>query len=103
MSDTIGWSDRNSFKFLSIGILCLGGACSVAFWALVNPHFKMLNVADMLRKEKRKVKVEKKKQQPPDRLKWFRDPRFYSGWGSKIYCILCVTVLIRLMSDGHHA
>ena len=52
----------------------------------------MLNIGDMLRKEKRvqaKAKVEKKKLPPPDRLKWFRDPRFYA-----VILINCSTRLV---------
>ena len=52
----------------------------------------MLNIGDMLRKEKRvqaKAKVENKKLPPPDRLKWFRDPRFYA-----VILINCSTRLV---------
>ena len=85
----IGWADRFSFMYLSLGLISVGALSSIIFWALVNPHFKIFNIIDMLNKEKVSVRKVKQPLPLPNRTKWFYDVRFYM-----IILINCSTRLV---------
>ena len=78
--------------YLSLGLISVGAISSVLFWALVNPHFKMFNIVDLIKKDRVVVEEARSSTQklpPPNRTKWFRDFRFYM-----IIIINCSTRLV---------